>query len=55
MKLQTFNIRNPYSGFFLGTVQLRAKTEPDITAERLRHYIARRLQKGVTVHPVLNT
>lgn len=51
MKLQTFNLRNPHSGFFLATVQLRSRTDPDVTAERVRRYIARRMKKGVTVHP----
>jgi len=54
MTLQTFNLRNPHGGFFLGTIQLMSKTPPDTTAERLRRYIARRMKKGVTVHPVLN-
>lgn len=54
MKLQTFNIRAPHSGFFLATIQLKAKSAPEKTAERIRNYIARRMYKGVTVHPVLN-
>lgn len=53
MELQTFNLRNPYSYFFLGTIQIWSRTDQDKTAERLQAVIAKRFKKGVAVCPVL--
>ena len=50
-ELQTFNVRNPHSGFFLATVQWVSRTSLDETATRLERYMARRLHQGVSVHP----
>ena len=53
MQLQTFNIRNRHSNWFLGTIQLFSRTNQDETAQRLQRYIERRHKKLVLVCPVI--
>lgn len=52
-ELQTFNLRNQNSNWFLGTVQLFSRTGQDETAIRLQRYIERRHKKLVLACPVI--
>ncbi len=53
-ELQSFNLREQYSGFFLGTIQILSKTGVAKTALRLKDYVARRYDKAITANYILN-
>lgn len=53
-EFQSFNLREKYSGFFLGTIKVLSKTDVVETASRLKDYVARRYDKAITANYILN-
>lgn len=54
MEKQSFNIREKYSGFLLGTIQVTARTDARETAIRLNSYVQRKYGKDITSNYILN-